>query len=117
MSTLPSRSRKTKTILDYNGSLDIADNKNVKDDNTVVKKKEPLLTGVETSFLALSVVGATGITTAVNINKDTKTKTKFKNIFIALLASLVSAVMIIFIMRIVFGKKTDKGVVSLVRRK
>lgn len=115
---MTSRTRKpAKSILDYGETLDIA--KKEKDKNItkkLPKDKEPFLTNVETSFLALSVVGATGITTAVNISKKEKFSKGFRNTMVALIASLVGAVIIIFLLRIAFGKKTDQGVISFIKK-
>lgn len=112
------RKDRVKTILDIENGEPIHEEKiqQVQQVQTS-QKKEPFLTGVETSIIAVSVVGATGITAAVNLGKDIPFTNKLRNVSIAFISSIVAAVIIVFLLRLAFGKKTDKGVVSLIKDK
>lgn len=111
------RKNKVKTILDIENGAPVHEEKIQQTQVETVEKKEPFLTSVETSIIAVSVIGTTGITAAVNLGRDTPFSNKFKNISIAFLSSAVAAVIIVFLLRLAFGKKTDKGVVSLIKNK
>ena len=109
------RKDRVKTILDMENGAPKHEEKTEVIEEIITPKKEPLLTNVETSMLALVVVGTTGITTAVNLGKDISFGKKLRNVSIAFISSAAAATILIFVLRLVFGKKTDKGVLSLVR--